>query len=250
MTSFKHHGVKGQKWGVRNGPPYPIEDKILKKGTRLNSVSSKWYTTEKYRNQGRSIYTYREDDKWDNKVYKGPFSEYLVWRGATYIAEHSFETTKDLRMPTSKERKQAFYDMLEDKKTSKIVKKDLKDEIRHMKNHNVGSVEAQNLNVNNIKTDKDKAAAYEAFNHVLEEIYKHPSGKIYMDIMSKNYEAMVDDNNVNVYNEAHDPIIIFRGDLYLKSLTKNGRILTSNEIIKNIDDVSKELAKKGKHYAL
>lgn len=33
-----HHGVKGQKWGVRNGPPYPIEDKVIKAGTRLNSM--------------------------------------------------------------------------------------------------------------------------------------------------------------------------------------------------------------------
>lgn len=35
-----HHGVRGQRWGERNGPPYPIQDKILRKGTRLNSVSS------------------------------------------------------------------------------------------------------------------------------------------------------------------------------------------------------------------
>ena len=21
---LKHHGIKGQKWGVKNGPPYPI----------------------------------------------------------------------------------------------------------------------------------------------------------------------------------------------------------------------------------
>ena len=33
-----HHGIKGQKWGIRNGPPYPIEDKVLKKGTRINSI--------------------------------------------------------------------------------------------------------------------------------------------------------------------------------------------------------------------
>ncbi|MCD8158977.1 MAG: polymorphic toxin type 50 domain-containing protein [Clostridiales bacterium] len=31
-----HHGVKGQKWGVRNGPPYP-----LKKGLKKKSESSK-----------------------------------------------------------------------------------------------------------------------------------------------------------------------------------------------------------------
>lgn len=22
-----HHGIKGQKWGVRNGPPYPLDEK-------------------------------------------------------------------------------------------------------------------------------------------------------------------------------------------------------------------------------
>lgn len=25
MNGLYHHGVKGQKWGVRNGPPYPLE---------------------------------------------------------------------------------------------------------------------------------------------------------------------------------------------------------------------------------
>lgn len=28
MNDFlAHHGIKGQKWGVKNGPPYPLEDK-------------------------------------------------------------------------------------------------------------------------------------------------------------------------------------------------------------------------------
>ena len=25
MTWLKHHGIKGQKWGVQNGPPYPLD---------------------------------------------------------------------------------------------------------------------------------------------------------------------------------------------------------------------------------
>lgn len=26
MDELKHHGIKGQKWGVRHGPPYPLKD--------------------------------------------------------------------------------------------------------------------------------------------------------------------------------------------------------------------------------
>lgn len=30
MSFLRHHGVKGQEWGVRNGPPYPIETGMRK----------------------------------------------------------------------------------------------------------------------------------------------------------------------------------------------------------------------------
>lgn len=39
-----HHGRKGQKWGIKNGPPYPIEDKAtgetfyLIKGSRITDT--------------------------------------------------------------------------------------------------------------------------------------------------------------------------------------------------------------------
>ena len=28
---LKHHGIEGQKWGVKNGPPYPLDEKTVKK---------------------------------------------------------------------------------------------------------------------------------------------------------------------------------------------------------------------------
>lgn len=27
MNELSHHGVKGQKWGIQNGPPYPLSEK-------------------------------------------------------------------------------------------------------------------------------------------------------------------------------------------------------------------------------
>ena len=36
---LEHHGIKGQQWGVRNGPPYPLDSKIST-GSRLKKFSN------------------------------------------------------------------------------------------------------------------------------------------------------------------------------------------------------------------
>ena len=41
-TELYHHGIQGQKWGVTNGPPYPLDSDVstgkkLKKEKRLNA---------------------------------------------------------------------------------------------------------------------------------------------------------------------------------------------------------------------
>ena len=39
-----HHGIKGQKWGIRNGPPYPL-DKSKKNGIIEEAIRSGKVTT-------------------------------------------------------------------------------------------------------------------------------------------------------------------------------------------------------------
>lgn len=42
-TYFCHHGVKDQRWGVRNGPPYPLDAKgQLRKIKSLNNELNSW----------------------------------------------------------------------------------------------------------------------------------------------------------------------------------------------------------------
>lgn len=60
-----HHGIKGQKWGVRNGPPYPIDksnkhDTIVRDAIESGRVSKKinkekqWRHTKHGHPPGRS----------------------------------------------------------------------------------------------------------------------------------------------------------------------------------------------------
>lgn len=250
-----HHGVKGQQWGVRNGPPYPIEDKVLRKGTKINSISGKYISSDSYKKNGNWMYTYRADEKWDNAVYKGPFAKYLVmYRGAQFIKEHEFETVKDLKMPTRNERVAEFKNMLDDKKTNKIVKADLDKYQKLLVQQQIGNKEEQKryaeFDSNNIKNAQDIKTAYEIFNHAMEAVHLNKSTQEYAKRMSKKYDAMVDDNNQGIYNDAHDPIIIFKADKALKDIGDGTHYLTVKEIVDNHDFVEKELAKKGQHVKL
>ena len=47
MSELQHHGIAGQKWGIRNGPPYPLDRKSTGEKKRavdnlLNDLNSKW----------------------------------------------------------------------------------------------------------------------------------------------------------------------------------------------------------------
>lgn len=239
-----HHGVKGQKWGVRNGPPYPIEDRVLRKGTKINTVQGGFSDNPINK---KAMYGYNPDDEWDSKVYKGPFSVYLkYYKGARFVEEHSYEVVEDLKMPTSKERIDEFISLFEKDEQVMIDLKNVQNVYREL-----GSSSKAAL----MDLDKDERNeqyyrnAYELFNHALENVAVYVSGAKYLDLMSQKYDAMVDDNNVNSYNAAHDPIIIFRANKVLKEIG-NFKIVTDKEIVENYKFISSELSKLGKKTSL
>ena len=60
-----HHGIKGQRWGVKNGPPYPLEqsrDRIYKKGSSV-------YRLARSKNEKPDQFIYVATNRGDNNVY-------------------------------------------------------------------------------------------------------------------------------------------------------------------------------------
>lgn len=220
---------------------------FLKAGTRLNSVTGKYFDADKYKDNGKWIYTYRDDDSWDNKVYKGPFAKYLVmYRGARFIAEHKYETVKDLKMATEKDRIEEF---------KNLNKKDLIKDLELVRNqliyYNIGNKQEQqefrDFDPNNIKSEDDWRIAYAIFSHAMESSYYYKSTKEYSEKMQSKYDAMVDDNNRGVYCNTHDPIIIFRANEALKKISDKpaSSLLKVQDILDNYNEVVNELAKEG-----
>lgn len=247
-NELKHYGIPGQKWGVRRGPPYPIEDTVLKKGTKLSSVSLYSAPLDKVI-KDKWLYTYNPDDKWDSAIYKGPFASFKsnnFWR----VFEHNFEVVRDLSMPTSAERLAEFKSLYQ--KYSDIVAKDLsrvQDIFRQYGDGTNLSKAAVDVNVRNLISEKDYKAAYELFNHAMEAVSQFQSTLKYAEIMSKKYDAMVDDNNQGVYNDAHDPVIIFNMNNSLREVG-NSRPISSEEITDNMNSVRDTLKQYGRKMAL
>lgn len=263
---LKHHGVKGQQWGVRNGPPYPIEDKVLRKGTQLESISR--YNTRQFpfespntkllldhfKKNKQWLYTYNPDDEWDKKVYRGPFAKYTAMRKGGYIPEvHRFTVNEDLKMPTKKERVDKFVELYS--KNSKTFVKDLKTVQDLFKRHPDDELPPRKVELKNwdipskLESKEDIEKAYGIFNHAMEASHAFKSTQMYCKEMIKQFDAMVDDNNQGVYNRAHDPVIIFKVEKLIQS-EEIAKQLDTQEILENTEFVREELKKFGEKVAL
>ena len=76
-TWLMHHGVKGQKWGVRNGPPYPIESQKLT-DRKFKKIVANRNNNKDYYDPNRKLSIYNVDrwgeDKDHNIMYVTGFS--------------------------------------------------------------------------------------------------------------------------------------------------------------------------------
>lgn len=267
---LKHHGIKGQKWGVRHGPPYPIKTGIMAKHTRLNSTQ--W---SKQRPVGmKRIYTYNPNNAHDTKIYTGPFAKYTqgrkkdvqmppeIFGGAMSslyenytppVYTHEYETKKDLKIAGKEDQIDAAYDIVKNTKMAPAELKQIKDYMEecHKKGESLTprnkTIAEAKIDFNNI-TPKDKEIVFDTLNAMMEACDNFTTTRAFEQAMKTKFDGIVDFNNQAVYNEAQDPVVIFDPD-------KNLRILDIKEIPmsmidQNLEDIRAYMRERGKNAAL
>ena len=256
-TYLSHHGIKGQKWGVQNGPPYPLERQTMQKGTRLESVMDMStalnrvvFEDDKYTK--RPLYTYNPNDEWDRKVYRGAFAVYKSGGDLNVpMYKAIYETKKTLKMPTSQQRIDEF-EALAKSNPNQTLKdlKDIRNQLQKFVNQ-AGSQASPQMKKSLAdwdgktlpKNETELKACYSMLQNGMENVSAWKTTQKYVERMASKYDAMVDDNNVNVYNLAHDPVIVFNVEKSLRYIDLQS--ISANEIAKSYAEVKNELKKQG-----
>lgn len=245
-----HIGTKSSGRYPRGSGERPYQHDVLKKGTKLSNVGVPPDGDHVLKKRD-ALYTYKTDNKWDSKVYKGPFSMYKKMSdpyAAYSLYEHKYKVNRDLSMPTEKQRFEEFKNLYN--KHKHMTVKDLKQERKLMINMGAKFTKEadKTVNLKNLRTTNEYKSAYNIFNRAMEEYDTHKSTKKYMKTMKSKYDAMVDDNNRKIYNQVKDPIIIFNPKDVLTSV--GNKPISDIEVEKNSNYVRDILNKKGKVMAL
>lgn len=256
---LEHHGIKGQRWGIRRfqnkdgtltsagKKRYSDDDEVvMKKGEVGNHISG----TRTIRLNRNETYLYDPNNEHDRQVYEGAYAEYVkLGKGYCNRYIHEYEFKKDLISPSAEKRVELFIDMYRDNPAlystslnavkgsyQKADYKTLTD-----KNKNIASYKKE---FDENTSDKElRKYGYDTFTALQEYGSKTPAVKSYYDkVKDLGYNALVDDNNRSVYNDAVKPFIVLNGKKTLKE--KNVELLTDIEQKEQEEKLRKYMKKK------
>lgn len=209
--NLAHHGVKGMKWGVRNGAN---DDVVLARGTKLNNISK-----DAPRTTTGPIYTSHTAK--DNAYYKGNYAQtlkMLLGAKAVYLNEYSAATT--IKAPGLAKRQETFKQLYKDDPetmTRALAKTKVETSIllSIASKMNSGVTEKQ---VKKMSSLGEEALSSERMQLLMARslTFDTPARSAYFDrLLKQGYNATVDDND---YSRGADaPLIIFNPAKTLKA---------------------------------
>ena len=246
MNYLQHHGILGQKWGVRNGPPYPLKGGQYSRTEKeaLKGPTKRAYSTYNKRHyddtikKGSDIVTlsYNPDRTKDTQMF---YASHTNRDKDLYMARYNVPTQKAAIMS-----KQLFKKRIVNKATAdvKIASEDSAAEIfrdlyendrdfynfvtdeKRMQGYFVnakyvykGYREARDviekIRTGETPTDKELQVAYRMFNYVIPVENKdmaNQRAKFFDKCRDKGYDALLDTNDA-LYATFHadSPIIMF-----------------------------------------
>lgn len=245
-TELYHHGIKGQKWGVRryqNGDgsltaegrqrygygearsKLPGEKEgatILKKGTKFQRIATGAnmdYTTGVY-----TSYKISDMDLYKGVLGRMRVSYMLKNEGDVKLKELSMTAKKDIRLPSKETRIDEF---------KKLYNDDPEGVKALISEHEKSRYNRSNSGEFNTKNKKQTNTMYEKFNDALALGTNSEHGNViqrYYDRLSKmGYDAIPDENDIRIGTfKAQAPIIMFDTSRSIGSV--KARDLSASEI--------------------
>ena len=230
-----HYGVKGMRWGVRKKyyKDYMDNDRVLKKGTRIQNIS---------RNEERKLKSdapvYGAYTKHDRNAYAGLYANTIQWMGDKAI-KNELEITSDVKIPSQKKAVDTFMEMYnkDPQGMSRSIGNAYAECLMFNKIESVRNWNADRITKKFSEKGEDwiQSKGYLIFNQsMVADKESKARNEYYKLISSKGFDAISDVNDVQSGYNSDDPIIFINPPKNLKNVK-------SSEM--TYDDVSLALAR-------
>ena len=177
----------------------------------------------------KKLFVYREDDPHDKDVYEGAFTKFIKYRDSTnQIFKRKFENIDDLVSPSAQRRAELFVETYREnpKLYSELLNRtDAYAQARKAQGVKYSpSLESFigkaifDKNTSDIDLKRYGYGLFNMGNEWSDSLTAKGNNKYYKKLKKSGYNALIDDNNAGIYNDAHEPLIVLNAKKYLKNI--------------------------------